>query len=78
MTNKDKNKIASHLIQFIVDLHKTDNPESVANKGIDLVNNLLDEFLEVQDAVDKYIDNDADWDDMIYYIKMRKDYNKIK
>lgn len=78
MTNKEKNKIGSHLIQFITDLHKTDDSESVANKGLDLVNNLLDEFIEVQDAVDKYIDNDADWDDMIYYIKMRKVFNKRK
>jgi hypothetical protein len=70
MTNTDRDKIASILIQFLKGQHSQE-VETVANNSIDMVKLILDVFPDIDEKVDWYF-TENDWDDMIYYLKLKK------
>ncbi len=70
MTNTDKNKLASIIIQFLKGQHSQE-VETVANNAIDMVKLILDVFPDIDEKVDGYF-AESDWDDMVYYLKLKK------
>lgn len=71
MTNKEINKIASILLVFLKGQHSQE-PETVANNAIDMVKMFLEEFPDVDNKIESYYSAD-NWDDMVYYFRLKKD-----